>query len=188
MTLKNNYWKQTYHQNYVNKELVSIRINGNHNITSKSYFEYFCALLLKTMSTAEKVVDKMFESDWFSRWLGIERLVVEKGHCKLKMQVRKDMLNGFGTLHGGITFSLADSALAFASNAHGRLSVALEASISFPLKAVEGDILIAEAVEQNLSNRTGIYYITVTNQRQEKIGLFRGTVYRTDKKWFEEDV
>jgi acyl-CoA thioesterase len=140
------------------------------------------------MDSAEKVVNRMFASDWFSQWLGIQKVLIAQGHCKLKMKVRKEMLNGFGTLHGGITFSLADSALAFASNAHGRLSVALEASISFPLKAVEGDELTAVAEEQNLTDKTGIYYITVTNQRNEKVGLFRGTVYRTEKKWFPEDV
>jgi acyl-CoA thioesterase len=140
------------------------------------------------MNSAEKVVNRMFGNDWFSQWLGIQKVLIAKGHCKLKMKVRKEMLNGFGTLHGGITFSLADSALAFASNAHGRLSVALEASISFPLKAEEGDELTAVAEEQNLTNKTGIYYITVTNQRNEKVGLFRGTVYRTEKKWFPEDV
>ena len=130
----------------------------------------------------------MYDNDWFSQWLGIEKLLIETGHCKLRMKVRKEMLNGFGSLHGGITFSLADSALAFAANAHGRLSVALEASISYPVKAVEGDILTAVAEEQNLTNKTGIYYITVTNQRNEKVGLFKGTVYRTEIKWFPEDV
>jgi acyl-CoA thioesterase len=140
------------------------------------------------MNLAEKVVNKMYDNDWFSQWLGIQRIQIEKGACRLSMKVRKEMLNGFGTLHGGITFSLADSALAFAANAHGRLSVALEASISYPLKAIEGDELTAVAEEQSISNRTAVYYITVTNQRNEKVGLFRGTVYRTEKNWFPEDV
>jgi len=140
------------------------------------------------MDLAKKVVDKMFDNDLFSQWLGIERMIIETGHCKLKMKVRKEMLNGFGILHGGVTFSLADSALAFASNAHGRMAVALEASISYPVKAVVGDELTATAEEQNITNRTGIYYITVINQRNEKVGLFKGVVYRTEKKWFPEDV
>lgn len=140
------------------------------------------------MNLAEKVVNKMYDNDWFSQWLGIQRIQIDRGACRLSMKVRKEMLNGFGTLHGGITFSLADSALAFAANAHGKLSVALEASISYPLKAVEGDELTAVAEEQSISNRTAVYYITVTNQRNEKVGLFRGTVYRTEKNWFTQDV
>lgn len=140
------------------------------------------------MDLAKRVVDKMYDRDWFSQWLGIERISIETGRCKLKMKVRKEMLNGFGILHGGITFSFADSALAFASNAYGRMAVALEASISYPVKALEGDELVAVAEEQNITNRTGIYYITITNQNNEKVGLFKGIVYRTDKKWFPENV
>src|ERR1051326_7651706 len=80
---------------------------------------------------ANRIVDKMLKEDEFSRWLGIEKILSEQGHCILKMKIRKEMVNGFGISHGGITFSLADSALAFASNAYGRLSGALEGSISF---------------------------------------------------------
>lgn len=133
---------------------------------------------------SKKVVDTMYNSDWFSQWLGIERIKVEPGQCVLKMKIRKDMLNGFAIAHGGITYSLADSALAFASNSHGRKSVSVETSISHiePLK--EGDIITAEAKEVSLSNKIGIYEVTVTNQEGKKVALFKGTVYRTSKEWF----
>src|SRR5210317_895440 len=101
---------------------------------------------------AQKVASKMLEHDEFSKWLGIEVLNISAGCSKLKMKIRKEMLNGFHTCHGGITFSLADSALAFASNNHGRVAVALEASIAFPTPVVEGDELTAIAEEQSKGN------------------------------------
>src|SRR6187551_1558699 len=106
---------------------------------------------------AERVVDKMFNDDQFSQWLGIERLLIEEGHCILRMEVRNEMVNGFGIAHGGICFSFADSALAFASNAYGRLSVALECSISFPVAVKVGDVLTCEARELALTKKTGTY-------------------------------
>lgn len=133
---------------------------------------------------AKKVVDTMYNSDWFSQWLGIERIKVETGYCVLKMKIRKEMLNGFAIAHGGITYSLADSALAFASNSHGRKSVSVETSISHVESLKEGDIITAEAKEVNLSNKIGIYDITITNQEGKKVALFKGTVYRTSKEWF----
>lgn len=129
------------------------------------------------------IVNKMMETDAFSQWLGIEILESEKGNCKLQMTVRPEMCNGFGIIHGGITFSLADSALAFASNAHGRLSVALECSISYPNAVKVGDVLTANAAEVSLTNKIGIYNIPVTNQNNEIVGVFKGSVYRTSKEW-----
>jgi len=95
------------------------------------------------------------------------------------------MLNGFGILHGGITFSLADSALAFASNSHGKKSVSIEASMSYIGQVMEGDILTATAEEASLTNKIGIYNITVTKEDKTVVALFKGTVYRTDKLWFD---
>ena len=134
-------------------------------------------------AVAEKVVDTMFANDYFSQWLGIERVKVEPGHCVLKMKIRKEMLNGFGIAHGGITYSLADSALAFASNSHGRKSLSIETSISHTVSIKQGDEIIATAKEINLSNKLGIYYIDITKE-DTTIALFRGTVYRTSKEWF----
>jgi len=133
---------------------------------------------------AAKVVSKMFDSDWFSQWLGIERVEVKTGRSVLRMKVRKEMLNGFAIAHGGITYSLADSALAFASNSHGRMAVSIETSISHTLQVKENDMLTAVAEEVSLSNKIGIYNITVTNQENKKVAMFKGTVYRTSKDWF----
>ena len=133
--------------------------------------------------SAERIVDKMYNDDAFSRWLGIERILIEEGHCILKMKVRDEMVNGFGIAHGGIAFSFADSALAFASNAYGRLSVALECSISFPVAVKVGDVLTCEAKELSITNRTATYLIEVINQKNEKVAFFKGTVYRTSKEW-----
>src|SRR5579863_2778025 len=111
---------------------------------------------------AKKVVDTMFTKDYFSQWLGIERVKVETGLCILKMQIRKEMLNGFSIAHGGIAYSLADSALAFASNSHGRKSLSIETSISHAVSLHEGDVVLATAKEISLTNKIGIYYVTIT--------------------------
>jgi len=133
---------------------------------------------------ANKVVDKMLEGDKFSIWLGIQKIISEPGHCILKMKIREEMVNGFGIAHGGICFSFADSALAFASNAYGRLSVALECSISFPIAVNVGDELACEAKELSLTNKTATYLIEIKNQKNESVAFFKGTVYRTSKEWF----
>lgn len=133
---------------------------------------------------AQRVVDQMYNNDWFSQWLGIELLEVKTGACTLRMKIRKEMLNGFAIAHGGITYSLADSALAFASNSHGRKSVSVETSISHTVSLAEGDVITAIAQEVSLSNKIGIYSITITNQDNKTVALFKGTVYRTSKDWF----
>lgn len=138
-------------------------------------------------SLAQRVVSRMYDNDPFSIWLGIERVVVEAGKCVLRMTVRSEMLNGFAIAHGGITYSLADSCLAFASNSHGVQSVSVETSISHTRPVKEGDVLTATSEEKNLSRSIGVYYITVINQRAEEVALFKGTVYRTGKAWFPED-
>lgn len=136
-----------------------------------------------TQSRASQIVDRMFNNDPFSKWLGIERLEDCAGKSVLRMTVRKEMLNGFAVAHGGITYSLADSALAFASNGHGVQSMSIETSISHTKKVVEGDVLTAIAIEKSLSNRIGIYDIEIINQNKDVVALFKGTVYRTGKDW-----
>ncbi len=93
------------------------------------------------------------------------------------------MLNGFDIAHGGITYSLADSALAFASNSHGIQSVSIETSISHTKPVKEGDVLTAIAIEKNLTSKIGVYEVVVTNQADVTVALFKGTVYRTGKEW-----
>ncbi len=130
-----------------------------------------------------KVVDRMYNNDPFSQWLGIERVKDGAGYSELKMTIRKEMLNGFDIAHGGITYALADSALAFASNGHGRMSVSVETSISHTESLKEGDMITAVAEEMSLSNKIGVYHITIKNQNQKVVSLFKGTVYRTGKEW-----
>lgn len=132
---------------------------------------------------AKAIVDKMYQGDAFSQWLGIKRLEDREGYSKLKMTVREEMCNGFKIAHGGISYSLADSALAFASNSHGRQSVSIETSISHTKAINIGDVIYAEAVELNRSNALAVYDIKVTNQEGETVALFKGTVYRTKKEW-----
>lgn len=139
------------------------------------------------MNTKEKAYaiakQLMYDNDAFSQWLGIEVLDLDAGKAVLKMTVRAEMTQGFGMAHGGITYSLADSALAFASNSHGRKSVSIETSISHLLSVHKGDILTAEATEESLSNKVGVYHIKIHNQEGKLVALFKGTVYRTSKEW-----
>ena len=130
---------------------------------------------------AGKVVANMLEKDLFSQWLGILIIEIKEGYSKIKMTVRPEMINGFGIVHGGIAFSLADSAFAFACNNRNILSVAVDTSINF-LKPVHiDDVLIAEAIELHNGRSTGLYHINITNQRNETVAVFKGTCFRTSK-------
>ena len=130
---------------------------------------------------ANNVVNDMLQKDLFSQWLGISIIEIKEGYSKIKMTVRPEMINGFGIVHGGITFSLADSAFAFACNNRNVLSVALDTSINF-LKPVHiDDVLIAEATELHNGRSTGLYHINITNQRNETVAVFKGTCFRTSK-------
>lgn len=130
---------------------------------------------------ANKVVAKMLDHDLFSQWMGIEVLEIKEGYSRIRMTVRKEMVNGFGIVHGGLPFSLADSAFAFACNNRNNLSVALDVTISFMKAMNVGDVLTAEAKEIHNGRSTGVYLITVTNQKKEQVALFKGTCFRTGK-------
>jgi len=131
---------------------------------------------------AKEVVAHMMENDLFSQWLGIEVLDVREGYSKIKMTVRSEMINGFGIVHGGIAFSLADSAFAFACNNRNVLSVALDTAINFLKPVHVGDILTAEAKEMHNGKSTGLYHISISNQKDHVVAVFKGTCFRTDKK------
>jgi len=136
--------------------------------------------MVSTLS--QQVVNQMMENDLFSQWLGIEIIEVKEGYSKTKMTIRKEMMNGLGIVHGGIAFSLADSTFAFACNNRNNLSVALDTSINF-LKPVHiADVLIAEAKEIHNGKSTGLYQITIRNQNDHVVALFKGTCFRTNKK------
>ncbi len=130
---------------------------------------------------ARDVVTHMMKHDLFSQWLGIEVMEVKEGYSRIQMKLREEMINGFGIIHGGIAFSLADSAFAFACNNRNNLSVALDTSITFTKATRPGDVLTAEAKELHNGRSTGLYLITITNQHAEQVGLFKGTCFRTGK-------
>ncbi len=135
---------------------------------------------MKEFSTKE-VIDHLLKNDRFSTWMGIELEKVSPGECIISMTIREEMLNGFGIAHGGVTFALADTALAIASNSYNILSVALDASISYPNAVNEGDKLTAKACQISLSRKTGVYSISISNQHDQVVAFFKGTVYRTSK-------
>lgn len=125
---------------------------------------------------------KMLELDAFSQWLGIEIVEVKEGYCKVQMTIREDMLNSMKKAHGGITFSLADTAFGFASNTHGRKAVSIECSINH-IEALEaGDIITAESEVKSLKNKLGFYNVEVKKQ-DDLVALFKGVVYRTSAEW-----
>lgn len=134
---------------------------------------------------AKSVVNHMVENDAFSKWMGIEVLEIREGYSKIKMDIREEMVNGFGIVHGGIPFSLADSAFAFACNNRNNLSVALDTSITFAKAIHPGDSLMAEAEEIHNGRSTGVYVITITNQTGQQVAMFKGTCFRTGKKLIE---
>lgn len=138
---------------------------------------------MEAKSLARKIVDEMYGNDAFSKWLGVEIVEIKAGCCVLNLTIRQEMTNGFKIAHGGISYSLADSALAFASNSYGRKSVSVETSISHTKQCLAGDVITATAIEKSFSNKIAIYEITITNQKKEVVALFKGTVYRTSKEW-----
>jgi acyl-CoA thioesterase len=132
--------------------------------------------------TPQAVVSQMMKDDLFSQWLGISVIEISEGYSKIQMTVRPEMMNGLGIVHGGVAFSLADSCFAFACNNRNNLSVALDTSINFTKPVHIGDVLIAETKELHNGRSTGLYHITITNQENMVVALFKGTCFRTNKK------
>ena len=138
------------------------------------------------MANPNEVVEHMMQNDLFSQWLGISVIEIKEGYSKIKMIVRTEMINGLGIVHGGIAFSFADSAFAFACNNRNNLSVALDTSINFIKPVHVNDTLIAEAIEIHNGRSTGLYQIKITNQNQYEVAIFKGTCFRTNKKLIAE--
>jgi acyl-CoA thioesterase len=125
-------------------------------------------------SVAEASARAMYEQDRASQALGMRVLEVRPGCARLAMKVRGDMVNGHQLCHGGLIFTLADSAFAFACNTYDLVTVAAAGTIEFLLSARLGDELTATAEERSRSKRTGVYDVTVRNQQGECVALFRG--------------
>lgn len=134
---------------------------------------------------AERVVHAMMAKDAFSQLLGMEVVDVRPRGATVRMTVRDDMVNGFGVCHGGATFSLADSAFAFACNSDGRVTVSIENTITYPKKIVTGDVLVATAEEESASAKLGFYRVVV-RRGDEIVNVFRGTSYKTEKPYFPD--
>ena len=134
---------------------------------------------IREQQLAESVVRLMMARDEFSRSLGMTIVEVAPRRSTCRLTVRPDMMNGFGVCHGAVTYALADSALAFACNTHGRVTMAIENSIGYPAAVRVGDVLTAAAVEDSATNRLGFYSVRVTNQSGTVVATFRGTVFRT---------
>lgn len=131
-----------------------------------------------------KIPYKMLSQDHYSKWLGIEILECEIGRCRVALTVRKEMLNSMNKAHGGITYSLADTAFGFAANTHGKFAVSIETSINHIEAVNEGDYLVAESVIEKVNNKLGFNIIEV-KRGDEMVALFKGVVYRTQKEWVE---
>lgn len=133
--------------------------------------------------TPNEIVEKMMNGDAFSKWLGITVEAIQEGYTKLSMNVSDEMVNGFIIAHGGISYSLADSALAFAANSYGKKCVSIETAISHTRPTKIGDKLTAECKELNRGKTLGIYEVKITNQTQKLIALFKGTVHISNENW-----
>lgn len=136
------------------------------------------------MLNANEIFTRMYTNDAFSKWLGITLHKIEPGFCSLTLTVRPDMLNGFGIAHGGISYALADSALAFAANSKGQHAVSIETSISHLEKIKSGTTLIAEAHELNRNEKLAHYSVRLSNEDSKNtVALFKGIVYLSSKNW-----
>ena len=135
----------------------------------------------EAQALAERTVAFMREHDQFSQWLGIEIVSLAPEACTLRGTVREEMLNGFGICHGGVTFALADSALAFASNSHGQLTMSVQNGISYVAPVHAGNVLTATATQEARGGPLAWYRVDVANQTGALVAMFRGTVYRTKR-------
>ncbi len=136
------------------------------------------AIQAQAQALAELAGRTMFERDPASQALGMVLAAIRPGYARMTMTVRGDMLNGHATCHGGYIFMLADSAFAFACNSHNLNTVGAGCTIDYLAPGREGDVLVAEAVEQALQGKTGIYDVTVKAEDGRTIALFRGKSHR----------
>jgi acyl-CoA thioesterase len=135
------------------------------------------------MKSPKEIVSIMLEKDNFSSFLALEVLEIGLGFCKLSCTIHSTLLNGFSIAHGGITYSLADSALAFASNSYGFKAVSIETSISHLKKVKENDILLVSCTEINRSKKLGKYQVEIHNKKSELVAHFLGTVFISEEIW-----
>ena len=136
----------------------------------------------ETKNDTSKIIQTLLENDSFSQWMNIKILDAKPGFCKIECKITKEMTNGFGVTHGGILFSLADSALAFSAATLGRVALALDNSISFTHKSFSGDVLTATSNAINTTHKTGVFDVKIQNQDGKMVAVMKGTVYRTGEQ------
>ncbi len=135
------------------------------------------------MNSPEDIIALMMEKDAFSQWMGVSIKSISKGSCVLECTVHDDMLNGFNIAHGGISYSLSDSALAFSANSYGYQCVSIETSIS-PVRPVHlNDTLTVSCEEIHRGKTIGIYTVEIKNQEFKLISKFKGTVNISRNVW-----
>ena len=132
--------------------------------------------------TPTETANYILSQDFFSQWMGVKLIEIRENYCLIEMPIRQEMINGLKTVHGGVTFSFAESALAFSSNNTGNAAVALNCMINFTKEVRLGDVLIAESILMADTRKTAVYDIAITNQHKIMVASFRGTVYKLDKK------
>ncbi len=135
------------------------------------------------MLTPNQIVDKMLSKDKMSQWLGIQINSIEKGKVDLQLKVSETMLNGFLIAHGGITYSMADSCMAFTANSNGNHAVSVESSISHHAAVKANDILSTQIEELNKSTRFGVYLVKIYNQEEKLVASFKGTMFFKESTW-----
>ena len=128
----------------------------------------------------KQIIAKMLNNDLFSKWLNLKIVLIKSGECKLELLVSKNMTNGFKIAHGGISYSLGDSCLAFAANAKGYIALTKKSSVKYIKQVKEGDQLKAHAFETEESSK---YKVNITNQHNEKVAEIIGLVHYTSTKW-----
>ena len=135
------------------------------------------------MKSADEIVSLMMKQDAFTESLGIEIKAISEGYCQLTLKVKEEMTNGFGIAHGGISYCLADSTLAFASNSKGRKCVSIETSISHLARVNVGDVLISNSKEIHFGNQIAVYEIEILTTENKRVAHFKGTVKVTEEFW-----
>lgn len=131
---------------------------------------------------AKEVFDAMWAKDYFSQWLGLEAVNVASGTCSMQFTIRKEMLNGHGSVHGGVLFSACDSVFAFACNSNNDVSVALDVSITYTKPAFEGDVITIVAERIHHGHKVGLYDVKAFHANSQLICSFKGTCYTTAKQ------
>lgn len=132
------------------------------------------------------IYHRMMEQDRFSAWLGLTLDYINSNGCKMHFFINKEMLNGFGTTHGGVLFAASDSVFAFTCNALGLINVALDANINFLKPAYEGNRLTVESRVVHRGRKTGVFEIETTNEKGELVCVFRGTSYKVKDQALED--